>query len=165
MSTPSTSREAELERLVHRALREQPLRRAPASLQARVLGVIESRAAVPWYRTRLSHWPLAARLGFVASCLGAVALAHSLLGMLSNLRSAQRLSAALADFFATMHALVGASPALPHLGGELTRFVPRDWLYGGLVLAACMYVLLFALIAAAYRTLYASSPITRESRP
>jgi len=166
MSTPPTSPEAELERLVHRALREQPLRHAPSSLQEAVLREIAGRAAaLPWWRKKLAHWPLAVRLGFVTSCLGAVALALPLLRMLTNIRLAAHLNAALADLFVTMHALVGASPVLPQLGGELARRVPRDWLYGGVALAACMYVLLFALLAAAYRILYPSSSLPRESSP
>ena len=50
-----------LERLVGQVLRDQPLRRAPASLEARVLGELAARARLPWWRRGITTWPVAVR--------------------------------------------------------------------------------------------------------
>ena len=61
-----------LERLLDAALRELPLRRAPLSLESRVLGEIERREARPWWRLSFAHWPELARAGFVLACGGLI---------------------------------------------------------------------------------------------
>jgi hypothetical protein len=54
--------------LLDRVLRELPLRRAPHTLEARVLGELERRAARPWWCRSFTHWPNIARLGFLVIC-------------------------------------------------------------------------------------------------
>jgi len=65
--TTNESREA-LERLLDRALRELPLRRAPRALETRVIRELERRAALAWWRRSFAHWPLLARAGFLVIC-------------------------------------------------------------------------------------------------
>jgi len=62
-----------LEREVSRALREVPLRRAPPSLESRVLAEIGRRAALPWWRRSFARWPRPARAGFTVTCGALVA--------------------------------------------------------------------------------------------
>ena len=50
--------EEKLERLVSQVLRDQPLRQAPASLEARVLGELATRARQPWWRRGVASWPV-----------------------------------------------------------------------------------------------------------
>src|ERR1700738_3597831 len=70
--TPNESHEASesqtLERLLDRALRELPLRRAPLTLESRVFGELQRRAALPWWRRSFAHWPLLARAAFLVIC-------------------------------------------------------------------------------------------------
>ena len=62
--TTNESREA-LERLLDRALHELPSRRAPPTLESRVIRELDRRAALPWWRRSFAHWPLLARAGFL----------------------------------------------------------------------------------------------------
>ncbi len=63
-----------LEQTLSRALRDLPLRRAPASLEMRVANELARRAALPWWRASFANWPAAARIAFVLLCAGLVAV-------------------------------------------------------------------------------------------
>lgn len=112
-------------------LRSQPLRRAPASLEERVLATI---AAAPLTaRARgFTGWPLALQLLFVATALGAALLALTWLGW-----AASDLKGSL--LFTVARALVNHVPSL--------------WLYAGGGLVAALYLLCFGLGALAWRAL------------
>ena len=47
----------ELERFIHQTLRALPDRKAPGTLEARVLAEVERRAAIPWWHKSWSYWP------------------------------------------------------------------------------------------------------------
>jgi hypothetical protein len=49
---------AELERLMHRALRALPEPRAPRTLLPRVLAAVAAEASRPWYGRAWASWPL-----------------------------------------------------------------------------------------------------------
>jgi hypothetical protein len=127
-----------------RALRELPLRRAPTSLESRVLRELERRALLPWWRRSFTHWPLAARAAFLVVCAAAAGLAIS------------GGAAAAAD----VRSLVWAREiaALMASGGSLltllARIAPPPWLYEGIAVCAVLYAILFGLGAVLYRTLY-----------
>jgi hypothetical protein len=134
----------ELERLVNRVLRELPVRRAPPGMETRVWDELARRAALPWWRRSFAHWPGPARAVFLAVCIGLSALtfvggARLVLGF----GRARGLNEAVAS----LEAAAGAF-------ASLLRAIPPLWLYEGLALAAVLYAVLFALGAAAYRTLY-----------
>lgn len=133
-----------LERLFDRTLRDLPLRRAPPTLEPRVYGELQRRAARPWWRRSFAHWPPAARAALLAVCgalgaltvLGAAAVAagfHSL----SWVRQAGMLAASLGQ-----------------LGALIAQSSPPAWLYEGIAACAVLYAVLFGLGAVAYRTLY-----------
>ncbi len=65
-----TESEQKLEQVLNRALHGLPLRRAPSSLEARVINELERRAAAPWWRANFTKWPVAARVAFVLTCAG-----------------------------------------------------------------------------------------------
>lgn len=113
----------QLEQVITRTLRAQPLRTAPQSLETRVLQEIERRAALQWSRLNFMRWPIVVRVAFVVLC---IATAKLLLDATSW----------------------GATQIVTAL-----RFVPLDWVLGALVFAAVMYAALFSLGAVAYRTL------------
>lgn len=119
----SNGPEGNLERLIHRLLRDQPLLSAPRSLEARVLSEIGRRIAQPWSRLNFMHWPLAGRVAFLTLCLAVAKLT-----------------------------LLGTAWTVSHLYSAI-RFIPADWVAGALIVAAAMYIALFALGAFAYRTL------------
>src|SRR5271154_459213 len=66
--------EDRLERLLDSALRGLPARRAPGTLESRVLGELARRASQPWWRRSFGHWPTPARAGFVATCVALVGI-------------------------------------------------------------------------------------------
>jgi predicted outer membrane lipoprotein len=135
-----------LESLVDRALRDQPLRRAPADLSARVLAAIERREARPWWQKGFQHWPIAARVGFCASSLLAAAFAIEIpMWLMQFLDSNMPLS--VNRGIALWQALITA-------GSSVANSIPMYWIYGGLVVIGTMYATCFGIGAAAYRTLY-----------
>lgn len=150
---PSPQREQNLEQAIHRALRDLPPRPAPHSLEQRVLAEIARRAALPWWRKSFVHWPVAARAAFVGLCIGvAAALVVSGVWIMAG---AAPLREALVLHFAWIENLVAVAKAIGGVFEIMMRNIPALWLYGALAFVASMYVALFGLGAAAYRTLYA----------
>lgn len=149
---PSPDHEARLERLVQRAVRDLPPRPAPRSLEQRVRAEIARRAELPWWRRSFSYWPAPARAGFLALSLVAVA-ALVVSGFWIGGGLEERLPGALATPAAWLE---HGSTVLRALGGCVSiveRNIPPFWLYGGLAVAAALYLTLFGLGAAAYRAL------------
>jgi hypothetical protein len=145
---PETDR---LERLLDRTLRRLPLRRAPRSLEARVLGELDRRASQPWWRRSFAHWPQAARAGFAAAAAalaGLVLLGGSWLAM--TLRTLEVAGPASA-WVRRVAAVAGTAG---NLAASLADAIPPGWLDLGLAAAVVLYACLFGLGAAAYRMLY-----------
>jgi hypothetical protein len=145
------TREAALEQLVDRTLRELPLLHAPAALQARVLSEIEQRAAMPWWRAGFVRWPRAAQVAFLPLLLvvlaGVVPLVlEKVLAYLSALQAP-----ALPDWIVTTGRTL---TSLAGVADALFRLVPSHWLYAALFVGAGLYVTLFGLGAVAYRVVY-----------
>jgi hypothetical protein len=133
-----------LEQLVHHMLRELPPRQAPESLEGRVLKELARLAALPWWRRSFAHWPGVVRLAFLSLCLGLSALTFIVGGRLvASLAPARKWSDSL-DWLRTV----------VEAAGSLAHAIPSMWLYEGLAVAALLYGFMFALGAAAYRTLY-----------
>lgn len=148
-----TDRDADrsLERAMHGMLRSLPPRRAPQELASRVFAELERRAAMPWWRRQVMHWPRSARLIFalVAASLVLVSLAGSArlasLAPAASLGSLQAIrSQPLMVFWHTLAALPTA----------VLNALPTQWLAIAAVLAAATYVLLIGVGAAAWRLLY-----------
>ena len=136
----------ELERWLQRVLRELPSRRAPGTLQARVLGELQRRAVQPWWRRSFAHWPLPARLAFVAICIGCTGLA--LLGGDWTVTALGSLGSGAAKTMLPVQQAWGLISAVAR------RLMSSIWLYPALSAAAALYAMLFGLGAVAYRTLY-----------
>jgi len=145
--------EQKLEALIHRTLRDLPRRRAPGTLESRVMAELERRAALPWWHKSYAHWPVAVRIAFLAgSATVAAAFVVALFTLLHGVTPAQ-LAADAADRFAwfgVVRGLVGTSAGAV---GAVWRSIPPLWLYGGLAFIAACYVTLIGVGAAAYRTL------------
>jgi hypothetical protein len=143
-------RQEELERQLTRTLRDQPLRRAPDSLERRVLAQLEAGAAAvtPW-RRGFAHWPVAARVAFLAASVGFVKVALSIAVWLSTPLDAHGSSFNLPSQIAWVQTLFTAI-------GSVARTVPSLWVHAGIALFAIMYLALFGVGASAYRTLRAA---------
>lgn len=142
-----------LERLVSQVLRDQPPRRAPASLEARVLGELSARARLPWWRRGVATWPAAVRVPVITACAICVPLVWVLsLWLAARLVAVTRSSVAgpLATLRHTGHTLASLGTALAHL----MQSIPHVWLVGGIIAAASVYAVLFALVAFGYSLLY-----------
>ncbi len=149
-----------LERVLHQALQGTLTRRAPDTLEARVFSELQRRAALPWWRSSFAHWPAGARAAFVLICASLVGAL--LLGGVSafvEVRSVDAIEALLLSWAQPLLAVMSSAGGLTAL---LVRLIPPLWLYGGLAFGAMMYVALFGLGAAAYRTLYLRPSVAGE---
>lgn len=149
-----------LERLVSQVLRDQPLRRAPASLEARVLGQLAARARLPWWRRGVASWPAAVRVPVIAACAVCVPLVWVLsvwlaARLVSVTRS--RMAGPLATFRDAGHTLASVTAATT----QVIQSIPREWLVGGIVATATIYAVLFALVAVGYSLLYPRSQYSK----
>ncbi len=151
MSEPFEA-ERRLERLLDRTLHGLPVRRAPATLESRVLAELARRAALPWWRRSFVHWPQAARAVFASMCLILAGLAFAAGGWAaSGLKSLHAVGVWPISWAREAVAVMGVAQSL---SGELARAIPPDWIYGGLAAGALLYAALFGLGVAVYRTLY-----------
>jgi hypothetical protein len=139
----------ELERLVTRALQDQPPRRAPDTLERRVLAQLESRAALAHWRRGFAHWPMAARVAFLAASVGVVKLALSVAMWLATPLTSPAFSFDLPSQIAWVQTLFVAI-------ASVSRTVPSLWVHAGIALLVIMYVALFGIGASAYRTVRAA---------
>jgi hypothetical protein len=133
------------EQLIARTLRQQPPRRAPATLEKRVLAQVEARATSPW-RKGFAHWPLSARLAFFVASVGFVK---------AGLLIAAWLAAPL-DSTARVLDLppqLAWAEALLVVIATVSRSLPPLWLHAGIAIIALLYAALFGIGASAYRTL------------
>jgi hypothetical protein len=143
------NRQDEIERQVTRALRDQPMRRAPSTLERRVLAQIESGAAAMGWRRGFAHWPVPARVVFLAASVGVVKVALLLAMWLATPLDSPAVSVQLPSQVAWLQTLLVAI-------GSIVRTVPSEWVHVGIALVAIMYVALFGIGASAYRMVRAA---------
>ncbi len=141
-----------LEQVVHQALAGLPPRRAPSTLESRVTNELARRAQLPWWRASFANWPAAARVIFILVC--AALVAASILGGVSAYLGDRSFDEASALLLSWAHPFLTVVSSAGGLLTLLVRVIPPAWLYGTLGLGAFLYVTLFGLGAAAYRTLY-----------
>jgi len=136
-----------LEQLVHRTLRELPSRRAPSTLEARVLAGLQQRTK-QWWRNSFMHWPLAARAAFVALCVVLVKpVAHVSMWLIDGVELAP-ITSDIVSIAAWLKVTITIAVTIVHN-------IPTLWIYGSLACIGALYAALFGISAAAYRTLYA----------
>jgi hypothetical protein len=144
--------EQQLERALNEAFSGLGWRQAPGTLEARVFQELERRAALPWWRVSFGHWPVVPRVAFVVVCVALVA-ATILGGVFAFLgdRSLNEVAGLVLSWVNPFLAVMSSAGGIAAL---LVRIIPPLWLYGGLAFGIMLYVALFGLGAAAYRTLY-----------
>jgi len=142
-----------LERLVSQVLKDQPLRRAPASLEARVLRELAARARLPWWRRGITSWPAAVRIPVIVGCAVCVpvvwVLSLWLAGHLVSLATHPGVAGPIATLWDTGRAFA----ALGSITAHFVHGIPREWLLGGILATGALYGVLFALIAGGYSLL------------
>jgi hypothetical protein len=141
-----------LESFVDQLVRGQPLRRAPASLEARVLAQLAlQQTPIPWWRKGFTDWPLAARAAFLIASYGFVRLAIAgVMSIVAFVGSREIAGTAIS----WVHLGVEALSATASMCSLILRTIPPSWLYGMAVCGFALYALLFGLGTVAYRTLY-----------
>ena len=141
-----------LEQVLHRTLSGLPPRRAPSTLESRVANELARRAQLPWWRASFANWPVGARVMFVLVC--AVLVAVTILGGVSAYLGDRSFDEASAVLLSWAHPFLTVVSSAGGLVALLAHVIPPLWLYGTLGVGAFLYVTLFGLGAAAYRTLY-----------
>jgi hypothetical protein len=159
MSSQPSEAEQRLERLMHQALRELPMRAAPPTLESRVLGELKRRASLPWWRRSFRCWPKGARAAFTSLCIVLAGMGFA--GGTFVLASARSLNWDPSAMLAVRETAKLVA-VMRELVSSLMRAVPAHWIYGGLAVSAALYVALFGLGIAAYHTLYLNSTLAGE---
>ena len=144
--------EQKLEQVLHQALKGLPPRRAPSTLESRVVDELARRASLAWWRVSFANWPVGARVAFVLIC--AALVAATILGGVSAYLGDRSLNEASALVQGWVNPLLAVMSSAGGLASLLARVIPPLWLYGTLGFGILLYVTLFGLGAAAYRTLY-----------
>ena len=151
----------DLESRLGRALRALPERRAPATLESRVLGALARRAPLPWWRRGFGEWPAAARVAF-----GVTSAALIVVTVLAAAAASADLGSLGASHVISMPVLQGAAVFFViarTLSISLTSLLSSGWVLGCLAASAVLYAALFGLAIAGYRTLYLNAD--PEARP
>ena len=143
----------DLEKFIHQTLQALPERRAPRSLEARVLAAIAARQALPWWRQSFTHWPLAARGAFLV--FSAVLAAALLAGFFRTTGQVEtETGSLLAGPLAMVAKIRAISGGVGSFFAVVMRSIPSLWLYSALAFVAALYAAFFGLGAAAYRSFF-----------
>ncbi|HVU18034.1 MAG TPA: hypothetical protein VHD32_13995 [Candidatus Didemnitutus sp.] len=143
--------EKELEQLIHTTLRSLPNRRAPGTLEARVLAALEHRSTVAWYHRSWSYWPAAVRVAFLTLASGAATLGLVAMYFVRQGVELSRVGHELAAQFPQVAEWYAAGTWFVSFANRFVTNLPALWLYGGLATVAALYATFFGVGAAAYR--------------
>ncbi|HEY0945984.1 MAG TPA: hypothetical protein VGD81_11985 [Opitutaceae bacterium] len=143
----------DFERQLHATLKSLPDRRAPVSLENRVLAAIAARDARPWWHKSYQYWPSAVRVAFLvlSATLAAVLIAAGANFIAGVEPAAAQPVAEALDWFAQLRAL---GDTVTGLVGRLLANVSSTWIYLGLGVFGLLYAALLGLGAPAYRLLW-----------
>jgi len=141
----------DLERFVHRALRELPARRAPAALEDRVFAALAARQRAPWWQRGWQAWPLVPRT-LVLGAGTAAAVAVIWLAMAGT----QAMGNVSLDALVQSHApwLLSVRSVLGTLGDALRALFAHYQVYfvGALAVLAAAYFTTIGVGASLYRS-------------
>lgn len=144
----------ELEQFIHQQLRGLPTRKAPRSLESRVMAALEHRASIPWYHKSWSYWPAAVRAAFMAVGTGVAGAAVATFYLITVGVDVSAVATEVGSHFTWVTAIFGAAAWTFNFVNYLVGSIPPVWLYTGLATVAALYAAFFGLGAAAYRALY-----------
>jgi hypothetical protein len=144
--------DASLELAVDQLVRNQPLRRAPSSLEHRVLAQLAlQQPVVPWWRKGFAHWPMPAQAMFLLASIGFVRLAVACVLRVTSFVGSREISGTALSWVEVGTRIVSL---VESAGTFLLHSIPPTWLYAAAAAAFVSYALLFGLGTVAYRTLY-----------
>jgi hypothetical protein len=146
------SLDREVEARLGQALRTLPERRAPASLESRVLDALARRVPMPWWRRSFGEWPAAARIAF--SVTSAVLVVLTVLAAAAASANFGSLGASRALATPVLHDASVFFVITRTLSVSLASILSSSWVLGCLIASAALYAALFGLAIAGYRTLY-----------
>ena len=158
---PDESLDREMEARLGQALRRLPERRAPATLESRVLDALARRVPLPWWRRSFSEWPAAARVAFGAT--SAVLVMLTVLAAAAANANLGSLGASHALSTPVLHDASVFFVITRTLSVSLASLFSSSWVLGCLIASAALYAALFGLAIAGYRTLYLNAD--SEVRP
>lgn len=142
------------EPFVTRVLRDQPPRRAPATLETRVLAQLERRATLPWWQQSYAFWPAPIRGAFLlAATLSAVALVVGGTAIFQG--PLQKFIIGLAGKFPWLTHSAESAENIFRLFSPVWHALSPLWFYVGAAFIGGAYAMLIGVSAAAYRTLHA----------
>ncbi len=145
-----------LEKAIHQALRELPSRKAPSTLESRVLAEIGRRQALPWWKRSWSFWPTPVRWTFLVLSAALCGLLIAAAAAIFDAGSAQRFGDLFAQPLAGVAGVWSALQAVSDACRNIMRLIPPLWLYGALAAAGLLYTIVFLVGATAYRVLWQS---------
>lgn len=154
-----TDTEQKLAHVVDKLCKQQPLRKAPTDMYARVMREVQLRKSLPWWRKSFLHWPLMMQALFVVAAL-LTAKGALMLGSWFDANAV-----ATAKTITQESSLVQGSSALlsisNHLSSLFAHIVPSSWMYLAVLSVGAIYLVLIGVGVATYKTLYATSPVAR----
>ncbi|HEX2584490.1 MAG TPA: hypothetical protein VHL14_05130 [Steroidobacteraceae bacterium] len=143
-----------LEKAVDRLCKQQPLRKAPADLYSRVMREVQLRKALPWWRKSFLHWPLMMQVAFVLAALVTAKLALVCTDWVSsNWFASSKVARESASLIQGADTVITVSHSI---SSHLTEVIPMSWMYAALAIVAVLYLVLFGVGVATYKTLYAA---------
>ena len=145
---------------MHAVLRRLPDRKAPSSLEGRVLAELSRRAALPWWRKSFAHWPSAVRLSFVLCSALAAFLGVSGLVALAGTQGAHQVTGNISNSLAWLILARDVVASFDGKARQILAAVPPLWLYGVAGGIALCYAALAAIGAATYRAITFSRQTT-----
>ena len=151
----------EMEARLGQALRALPERRAPATLESRVLDTLARRAPLPWWRRGFGEWPAAARVAFGVT--SAALVVFTVLAAAAAKADLGSLGASHAISTPVLHDASVFLVITRTLSVSLASILSSNWVFGYLIAGAVLYAALFGLAIAGYRTLYLNADL--EVRP
>jgi len=143
--------EKNLEQIIHRTLRSLPERRAPRTLEHRVLAAIAAKQSVPWWHKSYAYWPTPVKVSFFAASL-LFAVGISTLQASNGSAVMEWLRSAMSH----LNPLRTTANAIGESGAIVYRSIPSLYIYGALAAFGALYAALFGLGATAYRTLFSN---------
>jgi len=141
-----------LEKFVDHLCKEQPLRKAPSDLYQRVMREVQLRKALPWWRKSFLHWPLLMQVVFVLAALVTAKLALVCTDWISENWFAS--STVVKESSSLLQGADAVVTVSNNISSHLTHFIPTPWLYGAVAIVAVLYLVLFGVGVATYKTLY-----------
>lgn len=142
-----------LEQLIHRELRALPPRRAPRTLESRVLAALEHQALIPWYHQSWTYWPAPFRLVFLI--VGTLVAGSILIGGFLLIQGADTavIMAEVSQRLTIFTKFYALTLWVQKLTNQVIGSIPALWLWGGVALFAALNATFFGLGAAAYRAI------------